>query len=215
MTSICRHALFDFGGPMLLTPFELNGAAEHQWGLAPGSLPKGPFDPHGDLRWQAWQRGDITERDYWAEQATPIGLDIAGYMRAFYEPAGDHLIRPQTSQLITHIQAAGYQTGLLTNDLSAFHGPEWAAAISVLGEFEPLVDLSSTGTLKPDPRAYQAALTAMDVPADTVVFLDDQRRNVAGARAVGMHAVHFDPADVDGSVQRFVDALCGADTPVE
>ena len=68
---------------------------------------------------------------------------------------------------------------ILTNDLAAFHGPEWTERVTVLGEIDILVDGSVTHVLKPDPRAYQAALTALDDPDPaTVVFVDDQRGNL-------------------------------------
>ena len=46
--------------------------------------------------------------------------------------------------------------------------------------------------LKPDPRAYALALKSLDLAADEVVFIDDQRRNVAGGEAVGITSLHLD-----------------------
>ena len=206
---IRRHALFDFGGPLLLTPFELFDRAADALGVPAGSLPMGPFDPDGDERWRAWQAGEITERQYWAERAAGVGRDTLGFMQAIYEPSGDHLVRPETAALVAEVQAAGFRAGLLTNDLSAFHGPAWREPITVLRQVDPLVDLSRTGHLKPDRRAYAAAVAAMGVPADEIVFLDDQPANVAGAVAAGIHGVVFDPTDVAGSVARFRAALAG------
>lgn len=51
-----------------------------------------------------------------------------------------------------------------------------------------IVDDSVTGILKPDPRAYAAAVAALGAQACDVVFVDDLPRNVAGARAFGMVA---------------------------
>ncbi len=206
---IRRHALFDFGGPLLLSPFELTPIGERSLGVTAGSLPMGPFDPDGDPRWRAWQAGEITERQYWAERAEPLGLDLEGYMRHFYEPSGDHLVRRETEALVAEVQAAGFKSGLLTNDLSAFHGPEWREPITVLKWFDPLVDLSHTGFLKPHPRAFEMALEAMGEPADTIVFLDDQPANVQGAIDAGLHGVWFDQTDLAGTLQRFRDALEG------
>lgn len=206
---IRRHALFDFGGPLLLTPFELHAVAAPVLGVDVASLPGGPFDPDGDGRWRAWQAGEITERDYWGERAAAVGLDTIGYMRAFYEPSGDHLVRPETAAIVAEVQQAGFRAGLLTNDLSAFHGPEWREPITVLKRVDPLVDLSLTGYLKPHPEAYAAAIEAMGAPADEIVFLDDQRGNVVGAEQAGLHAVYFDPTDVAGSVARFRRLLAG------
>ena len=207
---IRRHALFDFGGPLLLTPFELIDRAERSLGVAPGSLGRGPFDPDGDPRWKAWQAEEITEREYWQEKAAPFGLDIPGLMRHFFEPSGNHLVRAETWALVDEVRAAGKQAGVLTNDLSAFHGPEWREPIMVLAQVHPLVDLSLTGHLKPHPKAYEAAIEAMGVPPDEIAFLDDQPNNVDGARRAGIAAVWFDPTDPTGSIARFRAALARA-----
>jgi putative hydrolase of the HAD superfamily len=207
--TIRRHALFDFGGPLLYTPFELNAYAEKAMGVAAGSLPRGPFDPAGDPDWVAWQTGELTERSYWAKRAEPLGLTTEQYMRAFYEPSGDHLIRPETEAIVSDVQAAGFKAGLLTNDLSAFHGPAWRDPISVLKLFNPLVDLSMTGHLKPHPKAYVAAIEAMQVEPGDMVFLDDQPNNIAGAVEAGIVSVFFDQMDVPGTIARFRHALAG------
>ena len=55
-----------------------------------------------------------------------------------------------------------------------------------------IVDATHTGILKPDPRAYAAVVEALGVPARDCVFVDDQPRNVEGARRAGMQAVAFD-----------------------
>ncbi|MDP3226012.1 MAG: HAD-IA family hydrolase, partial [Rubrivivax sp.] len=49
-----------------------------------------------------------------------------------------------------------------------------------------------TGILKPDPRAYAAVVQALGVSAADCVFVDDQLRNVEGARLAGMQTVAFD-----------------------
>jgi putative hydrolase of the HAD superfamily len=65
--------------------------------------------------------------------------------------------------------------------------------------FDVVVDASYTKILKPDPRAYRLLLEAIDLPAESCVFLDDQQRNIEGARAIGMRAVHFDVRDARAS----------------
>ncbi len=191
---------------MLLTPFELAEAAAVSMGVDPAALGGGPFDT-GDERWAARDRGEITEREYWAGRAAEHGLDIPGYMHHFYDPGGDHLVRQASWALLDEVQAAGRRVGLLTNDLSAFHGPDWHATISVLKRFDPVVDLSTTGYLKPDPRGYEIAIDAMGVDADDIVFTDDHHDNVAGGAAAGMVSVWFDVTDPAGSVERIRAAL--------
>ena len=201
-----RHLLFDFGGPLLLTPFELAEHAAPALGVDPAELPGGPFDT-ADERWKAREAGDITERDYWAEQAARFGLDIAGYMHHFYTPSGDHLVRRESWSLVDEVLADGRRAGLLTNDLTAFHGPEWQEPISVLKRFDPLVDLSKSGHLKPDPKAYEVAIAAMGHEPDDIVFVDDHLDNASAAAAAGLIAVWFDVTDPRGSIMRTRAAL--------
>ena len=206
-----KHLLLDFGGPVLLTPFELVGKAEES--LGPLSW-RGPFDHGSDDEYVRWQHGEITERDYWTIRADVYGLDIKGLMRHFYEPAGDYLVRPEMAELIARHRALGRTIGVLTNDMNAFHGPEWKDGISVIEQFDFIVDGSITGYLKPDPRAFHLALDAFGNPdpAD-VVFVDDQRSNLRGAEAVGIVTVYFDPTAVRESLERIEAALERQVTP--
>ena len=200
-----KHLLLDFGGPVLLTPFELVSKAETT--LGPMSW-RGPFDTSTDPEYVRWQAGEINEREYWSVRSAPYGLDIKGLMRHFYEPAGDYLVREGMVELITRHRAAGRGVGVLTNDMNAFHGPQWKESISVIRQFDFIVDGSITGYLKPDPRAFLLALEAFGNPdpAD-VVFVDDQQINLRGAEAVGMVAVYFDPTDPAASFGRIDAAL--------
>jgi putative hydrolase of the HAD superfamily len=200
-----KHLLLDFGGPVLLTPFELVGKAEETLGSITW---RGPFDTTSDPEYVRWQAGETTEREYWAIRGAPYGLDLRGLMRHFYEPPGDYLVRPAMAELIERHRAAGRVVGVLTNDMHAFHGPEWMESISVIGQFDFIVDGSITGFLKPHPRAFQLALEAFGNPdPGDVVFVDDQRINIGGAESVGLATVFFDPTDLEGSFDRIEAAL--------
>jgi putative hydrolase of the HAD superfamily len=200
-----KHLLLDFGGPVLLTPFELIGKAEETLGHISW---RGPFDTGSDPEYVRWQAGEITEREYWSVRGAPYGLDLRGLMQHFYEPAGDYLVRPAMAELIERHRAAGRVVGVLTNDLHAFHGPEWMAGISVIDQFDFIVDGSLTGYLKPDPRSFELALEAFGSPdPGDVVFVDDQRINLRGAEAVGLSTVFFDPTDPTSSFERIEAAL--------
>jgi HAD superfamily hydrolase (TIGR01509 family) len=74
--------------------------------------------------------------------------------------------------------------------------------------FDPLIDLSHTGFLKPAPEAFARALEILDELPSRVVFVDDQPHNVAGAREMGLVGVWFDVTDPAGSVRR-VEAAIG------
>ncbi|MER3452544.1 MAG: HAD family hydrolase [Acidimicrobiia bacterium] len=208
-----RHLVCDFGGVVLCTPFELRDRAEEALGLAPGTLDwAGPFGD--DPRWQRVEAGELTERAYWASRVVEVaartgrtGLEVRQLFATMYDAPEDRIVRSELVGVIRRVRAAGGRVAVLTNDLEAFHGPAWVARISVLREVDAVVDGSRTGVLKPDPRAYRAALDALGVPAATTVFVDDQPTNLEGAASVGLVPVRFDPADVTGSVAMLEAAL--------
>jgi HAD superfamily hydrolase (TIGR01549 family) len=56
--------------------------------------------------------------------------------------------------------------------------------------FQVFVDSTDVGCLKPDPRIFQRALEALDVPASAATFVGDSLpRDMAGARGVGMRHI--------------------------
>ena len=199
-----RHLLLDFGGVLLKTNFELCDVAEASMGLKPGTLAdwRGPFDPTVDPEWQRFLAGELTERGYWTVQAAKFETDIDGLMRHFFEPSGDHLIRPEMWSFVGEMQAEGRRVGILTNDMSAFHGPTWKDGITVLGEVDAIADCSHAGFLKPDPRAYEFGLATMGLSKDDVVFVDDLFVNAQGAIDYGIPTVRFDLTDVAGSIDQ-------------
>lgn len=48
---------------------------------------------------------------------------------------------------------------------------------------------------KPDPAYFRAILTAVDRPATSVLFIDDNEANIEGALSVGLNAELYDLAD--------------------
>jgi putative hydrolase of the HAD superfamily len=210
MSSNLRPLLLDFGGVVLKTPFELRHLAERTLGPLAWA---GPFDPDNDPQWRAFQAGEIRERAFWAERAEGYGRDTKSFMHLFYEPSGDHLVRPEVAALIREYKEAGGTVGVLTNDLQAFHGAAWMDALSIIKDFDFIVDGSITGILKPDPRAFRLALDAIEesidrsVAPESVVFVDDQLVNFGGAHEVGIETLWFDPTNPVESIVRINAAI--------
>ncbi len=49
--------------------------------------------------------------------------------------------------------------------------------------------------LKPDPAIYRLLLESHGLDPAACLFIDNSLANVEGARAVGMHAAHFESPD--------------------
>ena len=197
--------VFDFGGPVLLTPFELveelgPDAAAYQLLFRRGPMASAD---HPDDDWADLMAGRITERDYWDHRAAEWaalgggGESIQEMIAHLYDPPRPTLVRAGALSLIHDAKAAGHRIGVLTNDLSAFHADDWIAQMHVLDEVDVMVDGSIEGFLKPDPRLYELMAERLGVGYTDMVFVDDQPTNVRGAEALGIPTVPFDPRDPD------------------
>jgi putative hydrolase of the HAD superfamily len=197
-----KGLVFDFGGPVLLTPFEVRGVGERNLGLPAGSFAwTGPFDPDSDADWRTFQSGEMNERQYWALQAkrfaelTGRSADMTSMMAPLYAGEESELIRPGAADLIRDAKAAGVKVGIHTNDLTTFHDVDWLDRMTILREFEVMVDGRTDGVYKPDTDAYRLMVERMGMSAEDIVFIDDQPVNIAGAESIGMVCVHLDPTD--------------------
>jgi 2-haloacid dehalogenase len=62
---------------------------------------------------------------------------------------------------------------------------------SFLRTFRDIVVSGDERLLKPDPTIYRVLLERNGIDAAACVFIDDSEKNVRGAEAVGMKAIHF------------------------
>ncbi|QKC85396.1 HAD-IA family hydrolase [Mesorhizobium sp. NZP2077] len=204
MSAMRPQALvLDFGGVVTRTLFETHALTERALGLAPGSLDwRGPFDQASDPLWRAMQADEISERDYWRTRTSEVGLlvgedwrDMSTFVQRARGADPQAVLRPEAEQAIRKAHDAGVRLAILSNELDLFYGSTFRERLPLLSLFETIVDATYNYILKPDPRAYAIIGEALDLPLAACVFVDDQKRNVDGALAAGMLAVHFEVAE--------------------
>jgi putative hydrolase of the HAD superfamily len=194
--------LLDIGGVVHRTGVNLvPRLAETEPAMKPVLERIGGIAGERDELWQQVLRHQIGEREYWTQRAAELGAavgetwDFRALMDRFYALPEEEWLCAGTIELMTDVKAAGLRVGALTNDMTAFHGPEWVARQEHLKLFDVIVDASLTGVMKPDPRAFRGGTDALGVPAEQIVFLDDMPWNIEGARQAGMTAVRVPWAD--------------------
>jgi putative hydrolase of the HAD superfamily len=215
-----RALLLDVGAVITRTLFESHRDTEQVLGLPAGTLTwLGPIDPSTDALWRRMLAGGITERNYWEQRALEVGTLLGerwqpvDLFRRARHPEPDRSVRPEAVAAVAAARAAGARVGVLSNELELFLGKAFAEGATLLRAMDAIVDGTRTRVLKPDLRAYALATEALGVPAADTVFVDDQPRNVEGARAAGLRAVWFDVRDARGSFEaalRALDALPAA-----
>lgn len=101
------------------------------------------------------------------------------------------------------VRGRGLAAGILSNS-----GPGAREAERPYG-FEDVTDVlvysHEVGLAKPDPAVYALTTERLGVAPHEIVFLDDNERCVAGARAAGWHAVrHVDTRSSIAELERII-----------
>jgi putative hydrolase of the HAD superfamily len=144
--------------------------------------------------WHRLETGRIGLDEYFAgvvKRAPDVlgrPIDLDAYRQFTHDmPLGIHW---PVVHRIRRLQTEGLKLALLTNNVKEF-GSAWRATFPVDELFEVVVDSSEVGVRKPDRRIYLLTCERLAVEPTAAVFIDDNRDNVAAARAVGMDAVQF------------------------
>lgn len=110
-----------------------------------------------------------------------------------YRGASRHRLRlyPWVREVLDALAAARFPLAVVTDAQSA-----WARAelhqVGLLGYFDPVVVSGDLAFRKPDRRLFDAALDALGLPAEQVLYVgNDMHRDIFGAQEAGMRAVLY------------------------
>jgi 2-haloacid dehalogenase len=160
---------------------------------------------------------DICTPDWNEKQDAGRGLDEATAERVALFPEWETEIRafygrwiemigglvPGTGDVMRELKAEGLRLFALSN----WNSETFARIRGAHAEFDLFEDIVLSGDhrcIKPDERFYRIALERFGLPAQSLVFVDDNPRNVQGAEAVGLRALLFTDA---GNLRRDLRAL--------
>jgi putative hydrolase of the HAD superfamily len=191
--------LFDFGGVVTSSPFELMAKAGEEAGLDPVAvleLLMGDYATDTDHPWHQLERGEIPVTEYGqylakAAKDADMPLDF-GTLRGLFDKMAVH---DNVVDAIRRFRGAGYRTALITNTVREA-GEAWRALVPLAELFDVVIDSSEVGMRKPNPAIYHHTLRLLgNVPPERAVMLDDAPGNVAAAVAAGLHGILVgDPA---------------------
>lgn len=186
----------DFGG-VLTTPLMTSFMAlQDEIGISPehfGTALRALTEEDGENPLYAMERGEITEvafLDRLGDGLEPV-LGHRPQMHRFRELfIGTLEPNPPMIELMRELKGEGLRMAMLTNNVKEWE-PLWRPMLPVDEIFELVVDSAFVGARKPEPEIYELTLERLGLPAEACVLVDDLLPNCEGARAIGMHAVHF------------------------
>ena len=138
------------------------------------------------------------ERDWWREvvrdtfrraDASPRDFDACfeALYSGFARPEA-WVTEPEVHSTLKALRARGLAIAVVSNFDHRL--PQLLVGLGLAALIDALVIPSSARAIKPDPAIFQAALSLLDCPApQAVVVGDDPARDLAAARAAGLHAI--------------------------
>lgn len=194
-----KSIIFDVGGVLIRTHNRSGRVAlERQYQLEEWQSDTLVFTGQTGTRAQL---GEISDDALWATIATDLNLspaELASFQEQFW--SGDRL----DEGLVHYIRQLrpNYKTAIISNATDALRR-RLNEEYPIADAFDLIVCSAEEGIMKPDPRIYELALTRLGCHPEESVFVDDALPNVQAARALGMHAVHYQPGmDVPAALER-------------
>jgi putative hydrolase of the HAD superfamily len=142
-----------------------------------------------DLPYRLYETGQIGAEEYFASLRISLSIDLTdaqlleGWNAIFLDEV------PGISAALA--QAAARMPLYAFSNTNPAHEACWAERYGgTLAHFRKVFVSSTIGLRKPDAEAFRHVVDAIGVPAGRIVFFDDSRDNVEGARACGLQAVH-------------------------
>jgi putative hydrolase of the HAD superfamily len=199
-----KVVIFDWGGVLMRTEDHSPRMAwDQRLGLEPGTVEQ---VVHGHQAWRDIQLGKIASEQYWETIARELELSpdvVHSFRSEFY--SGDRLDM-RLVETIRDLRARGVRIGLLSNNTLALL--DEIEMLGIRDIFDVIVISADIEVMKPDADAYHAILDLMVVQPEQAAFIDDVAENVEGARAIGMHGIHFHPQlDLESVLKDWLDGL--------
>ena len=109
-------------------------------------------------------------------------------------------------QIARRLRDAGYQMAGLTN-WSTEKFIETKGRYDIFDIFEEIVVSGEEHLIKPDPEIFRVLLRRIKREAGQCIFIDDSLPNIATAKSLGFHTIHFQsPEQLENDLARYLPA---------
>ena len=156
-------------------------------------IPEAEFE-QVNLQFKKKQIADIESDNvkFWAQYAVEKGIPLPEDWPQRYRSKALECLHAnvQMYALVEELKAKGIPVGLLSNTQARYG--RLVKELGLYEPFDPCILSYEIGVEKPDPKAYQILLSALELPGETVVFFDDRVENIEAARTQGIDAILFE-----------------------
>jgi putative hydrolase of the HAD superfamily len=179
--------VFDFGGVMTKEP---NREAVVQFLCKSFALSPQEFEAVNQEKRKAIKTGK-RDQDFWLEYARQKNISLPkGWEDSFNHVMKDAIgVNHEMYDLVLELKGKGIPVALLSNidDRLARIIREF----NLYAPFDPCLLSCEIGLEKPDPKIYEFLLKEMELPASSIIFIDDRAENIEAAQKLGFDAILF------------------------
>jgi len=143
-----------------------------------------------DKAWiRRYERGEISTAEYhqYLCEVGRLRISLADFHEFWSSIFLPDLLLPETLLSDLHER---YPLILVSNSNES-HVDYIARNYNVFKHFDAKIFSHVVGSLKPDRKIYEAAITASGQPAEALFFTDDREENILAARNLGIRAHQF------------------------
>jgi HAD superfamily hydrolase (TIGR01509 family) len=146
---------------------------------------------------QRYKMGTMSDEQFWTWAAKEWQVDLsptelAALLISSYE------VDPRVEHVVKSARQHGHKTLICSNNFPArINGLQ--ERFGLLDNFDVAVLSYKVGAVKPSPKIFEELVKQSGVPAETIVFADDNADAVSGASKVGITTFLYD--DFDGFIE--------------
>ena len=153
-----------------------------------------------DSRWQDWQEGNISPRDWHQHVSRRLGSKLS--FEQFVE-VWNRALDPAPIQEDSFLEKLSkrYRLAVLSNT-DPLHVEHMERSYEFFGYFAARIYSCRVGASKPSPLIYKQALTATKTQAPEAIFIDDLPAYAEAARHLGMSGITYQsPAQLQSDLR--------------
>lgn len=193
--------------------FDVNGCLVHFYQRAFVAIAQdtgAPYDAVQDVFWRHNNHvceGTISMSDFNGLLAERLGVDSIDWAK-YYLDAVEPITEMQELMIWASKQ---YRVGLLTNIMPGLLSSLLRSEQLPNIKYDAIIDSSQVAAIKPHTKIYHIAQAEADTPSEEILLIDDDRVNLMAAENFGWHAMEFDDARIQESIDLIREALEPAD----
>lgn len=141
-------------------------------------------------RWQAFDRGDVTENEIKQDLNAILGIEPE-WADTLLENVKNSLVSlPESVQLLEALYEEGLSLYCLSNMPREFY-TRLQEMHNFWHHFDHITISGHVNLIKPDKAIYKYVIETNDLVPQESIFIDDLAENVEAARSCGLHGIQF------------------------